>query len=109
MQLGDYYDTVMSEAGLSESSGNSDVVEETKVAEVVEELEKEGAAFETEEAAAKAISEIIEDDYAEKVANVCNEFDVDEIGFDNEEEKVAAAMEIVDGWESLVVANAAQE
>jgi hypothetical protein len=109
MQLGDYYDEVMKEAGLSETVDNSDAVEEIKVAEVVEELEKEGAAFETEEAAAETISQIIEDDYAEKVANVCNEFDIDEIEFDNEEEKVAAAMEVVDGWESLVVANAVQE
>lgn len=114
MYLGDYYDAVVEEAGLSKEASAEPVitdedVEQVKTAEVIEELKEAGAEFETEEDAQAAIAEVIEEDYAEKVASVCNEFDIDGIEFDNDEEKVASAMQIVDGWEQAVIVNAANQ
>lgn len=109
MYLGNYYDAVMAEAGLTkeaEPTVTEEQVEQVKIAEVIENMKEAGLEFETEEAASEAISNEIEEDYAEKVASVCEEFDVDKVEFESDEEKVAAAMEIVDGWEAVIVANA---
>lgn len=108
MYLGDYYDAVMSEAGLSkEAQAETDnEVEQVKVAEAIEVLKEAGAQFDSEEEATAAVMQHVEDDYAEKVAHVVNEFEIDKVSFDSDEEKVAAAMEIVDGWEKSVVEQA---
>lgn len=103
MLLGDYYDTIVKEAGLTNEIG------EFKTAEAIEAFKNEGIEFETEKEASVAIEGLIEDDYAEKVASVLNEFDQDKIEFEGHEQKVAAAMEIIDGFEKVSLADIQKE
>ena len=64
MYLGDYYDAIIEESGLTkeaEASAAEEQVEQVKVAEVIEEMKTAGVTFETEEdanAAAAFLAEV---------------------------------------------------